>query len=115
MARVPVDATAFAHRTSPIMVNVVAIFERPDEGEVHGPWVDGFAGASISATTERTSTSSATRARSGPRGVPGRHVGSPAADQGTLRPDEPVPSQPEHPAGRRMNDRALGESTGSRH
>jgi FAD/FMN-containing dehydrogenase len=45
MARVPVDATAFAHRTSPIMVNVVAIFERPDESEVHGPWVDGFARA----------------------------------------------------------------------
>jgi len=45
MARVPVDATAFAHRTSPIMVNVVAIFERPDESDVHGPWVDGFAGA----------------------------------------------------------------------
>jgi FAD/FMN-containing dehydrogenase len=45
MARVPVDATAFAHRTSPIMVNVVAIFERPDENEVHGPWVDAFAGA----------------------------------------------------------------------
>ena len=73
---VPVDATAFAHRTSPIMVNVVAIFERPDESEVHGPWVDGFAGASISATTERTSTSSATRVRSGsarrtraPRGI----------------------------------------------
>jgi FAD/FMN-containing dehydrogenase len=45
MARVPVDATAFAHRTSPIMVNVVAIFERRDESEVHDPWVDGFAGA----------------------------------------------------------------------
>jgi FAD/FMN-containing dehydrogenase len=45
MARVPVAATAFAHRTSPIMVNVVAIFERPDENEVHGPWVDAFAGA----------------------------------------------------------------------
>jgi len=45
MARVPVDATAFAHRTSPIMVNVVAIFGRPDESEVHGPWVEGFAGA----------------------------------------------------------------------
>src|SRR5215218_9760169 len=45
MARVPVDATAFAHRTSPIMVNVVAIFERPEENEVHGPWVDGLAGA----------------------------------------------------------------------
>lgn len=45
MARVPVDATAFAHRQSPIMVNVAALFERPDEGEVHGPWVDGFAAA----------------------------------------------------------------------
>ncbi|MGH8940305.1 MAG: BBE domain-containing protein, partial [Actinomycetes bacterium] len=45
MARVPVDATAFAHRTSPIMVNVAAIFERPDEIEVHGPWVEGFANA----------------------------------------------------------------------
>ena len=45
MARVPVDATAFAHRQSRIMVNVVAIFERPDEREVHGPWVDAFAGA----------------------------------------------------------------------
>jgi FAD/FMN-containing dehydrogenase len=45
MARVPVDATAFAHRTSPIMVNVAAIFERPDEIEVHGPWVEVFAGA----------------------------------------------------------------------
>jgi FAD/FMN-containing dehydrogenase len=45
MARVPVDATAFAHRQSPIMVNVAAIFERPDEIEVHGPWVEGFANA----------------------------------------------------------------------
>jgi FAD/FMN-containing dehydrogenase len=45
MARVPVDATAFAHRQSPIMVNVAALFERPDESEVHGPWVEAFAGA----------------------------------------------------------------------
>ena len=45
MARVPVDATAFAHRRSPIMVNVAALFERPDESEVHGPWVEAFAGA----------------------------------------------------------------------
>jgi FAD/FMN-containing dehydrogenase len=27
------------------MVNIAAIFERPDENEVHGPWVDAFAGA----------------------------------------------------------------------
>jgi FAD/FMN-containing dehydrogenase len=45
MARVPVDATAFAHRQSPIMVNVAALFERPEESEEHGPWVEAFAGA----------------------------------------------------------------------
>ena len=43
MARVPVDATAFAHRQSRIMVNCAAVYERPDEIEVHGPWVEGFA------------------------------------------------------------------------
>jgi len=31
MARVPVDATAFAHRRSRIMVNVAALYERPDQ------------------------------------------------------------------------------------
>jgi FAD/FMN-containing dehydrogenase len=45
MARVPADATAFAHRQSKIMVNVAAIFERPDEVAVHGPWVEAFAAA----------------------------------------------------------------------
>jgi FAD/FMN-containing dehydrogenase len=45
MARVPVDATAFAHRTNPIMVNVAALYERPDEIAVHGPWVAAFAAA----------------------------------------------------------------------
>jgi len=45
MARVPADATAFAHRKSRIMVNVAAIYERPDEAEVHEPWVAAFAAA----------------------------------------------------------------------
>jgi hypothetical protein len=45
MARVPVDATAFAHRRSRIMVNVAAVYERPDEAAVHEPWVTGFAAA----------------------------------------------------------------------
>ena len=31
MARVPADATAFAHRASRIMVNVAALYESPDE------------------------------------------------------------------------------------
>jgi FAD/FMN-containing dehydrogenase len=45
MARVPVEATAFAHRNSEIMVNIAALYERPDEVAVHGPWVEGFAAA----------------------------------------------------------------------
>jgi hypothetical protein len=45
MARVPVDATAFAHRRSRIMVNVAAIYERPEQAAVYEPWVEEFAGA----------------------------------------------------------------------
>jgi FAD/FMN-containing dehydrogenase len=45
MARVPADATAFAHRSSRIMVNVAALYERPDEAAVHEPWMSGFAAA----------------------------------------------------------------------
>jgi FAD/FMN-containing dehydrogenase len=45
MARVPVQATAFAHRKSRIMVNVAALCERPDQVAVYEPWVNGFAAA----------------------------------------------------------------------
>jgi FAD/FMN-containing dehydrogenase len=39
MARVPADATAFAHRDSRIMVNVGAMYEQPDERSDHESWV----------------------------------------------------------------------------
>jgi FAD/FMN-containing dehydrogenase len=45
MARVPSDATAFAHRGRRIMVNVAALYERPDEAAAHEAWVAGFAAA----------------------------------------------------------------------
>src|SRR5215212_1452635 len=45
MARVPADATAFAHRSSRIMANVAALYERPDEAAVYEPWVNDFAAA----------------------------------------------------------------------
>jgi len=45
MARVPADATAFAHRASRIMVNVAALYERPDEKAIHEAWVTDFAAA----------------------------------------------------------------------
>jgi len=45
MARVPAEATAFAHRGRRIMVNVAALYERPDEKATHEAWVTGFAAA----------------------------------------------------------------------
>ena len=45
MARVPVDATAFAHRTSRIMVNVAALYERPEQAAAYEPWVNSFVAA----------------------------------------------------------------------
>jgi hypothetical protein len=43
MASVPADATAFAHRQSRMMLNVVAMYERPEEHDGHEAWVDGLA------------------------------------------------------------------------
>lgn len=45
VARVPAAATAFAHRQRRIMVNVAALYERPDEKAVHEAWVSDFAAA----------------------------------------------------------------------
>jgi FAD/FMN-containing dehydrogenase len=44
-ARVPTDATAYAHRQSRIMVNVAALFGTPEEAPEHEPWVVGLADA----------------------------------------------------------------------
>ena len=44
-ARVRVDATAYAHRQSRIMVNVAALFESPEQAPEHEPWVVGLADA----------------------------------------------------------------------
>jgi FAD/FMN-containing dehydrogenase len=43
VARVPVEATAFAHRRRRIMVTVAAVYEHPEEEAVHKPWVTDFA------------------------------------------------------------------------
>jgi FAD/FMN-containing dehydrogenase len=44
-ARVPVNATAYAHRQSRIMVNVAAVFGNPAEAPEHEPWVTSLADA----------------------------------------------------------------------
>jgi len=45
MARVPSDATAFAHREQRIMVNVGAVYEQPEEAVVHEAWAGELAAA----------------------------------------------------------------------
>jgi FAD/FMN-containing dehydrogenase len=45
MARVPVDATSFAHRHSSLMVNVAAFYDGPADRAVRQAWVEGFAAA----------------------------------------------------------------------
>jgi FAD binding domain/Berberine and berberine like len=44
VARVPADATAYAHRDSRIMVNVAALYQQPEERPAHEAWVHGLAG-----------------------------------------------------------------------
>ncbi len=45
MARVPAEATAFAHRASRIMVNVASFYEGPQDRMVREAWVSEFAAA----------------------------------------------------------------------
>jgi len=45
MARVAVDATAYAHRRSAIMVSVAGLYDGPDEAAGQDAWVDEFADA----------------------------------------------------------------------
>jgi FAD/FMN-containing dehydrogenase len=45
MARVPAQATAFAHRRSRIMVNLAAFYDGPADQAVRQAWVDEFAAA----------------------------------------------------------------------
>ncbi|HEY6609432.1 MAG TPA: FAD-binding oxidoreductase [Candidatus Limnocylindria bacterium] len=40
IARVPAEATAYAHRSSPIMVNIAALYEGPDDRAPKQAWVD---------------------------------------------------------------------------
>ena len=45
MARVPADATAFAHRSSRILVNLATLYAKPEEKSTHEAWVNQFIAA----------------------------------------------------------------------
>ena len=64
LARVPNDATAFAHRDRGLFVNVAAMYADEREKETHDTWVDGLAELPRQGTVPAaTSASSATRTR----------------------------------------------------
>jgi FAD/FMN-containing dehydrogenase len=42
MARVPADATAFAHRDARVLVTMIAGFEDPAEASVHEAWIQSY-------------------------------------------------------------------------
>jgi FAD/FMN-containing dehydrogenase len=45
MARVPQDATAFAHRKANLMINIAAMYDRPEERPQHEAWASSIAKA----------------------------------------------------------------------
>jgi hypothetical protein len=98
MSRVPADATAFAHRASRIMVNVAALYRPSDHASVHERWVDAFADELRQDDAGAYVNFLATKARNGsvPRIQAPR--GSSRVREAPLRPHEPVPPEPEHPA-----------------
>jgi FAD/FMN-containing dehydrogenase len=51
MARVPAEATAFAHRRSRIMVNLAAFYDGPEDQAVRQAWLDEFAAALLQGDT----------------------------------------------------------------
>jgi hypothetical protein len=45
VARVPADATAYAHRANRVMVNVAAFYDGPEDRVVRAAWVEGLVAA----------------------------------------------------------------------
>ena len=45
IARVPAEATAYAHRSAPIMVNVAAFYTTPEDRVTQTRWVDDYMAA----------------------------------------------------------------------
>ena len=101
MARVPSDATAFVHRDAKVMVAVLDPYEDPSTKDVQVAWVEALHEALAPNCGRRVLELPRARGRGpDPRGLRRPDVPAPVADQAPLRPDEPVPPQPEHPARR---------------
>ena len=69
-------------------------------GPIREAWVDGLRGGARPGRRRRLRQLPRRRGPgAGPGGLPGRDLGPARGGQAPLRPDQPVPPQPEHPAG----------------
>ena len=101
MARVPADATAFAHRDRRILANVVAMYAQPEERAEHAGLGRRPRERAEPGRPGRLRGLPRRRGRGArPRGLPGLDVGAAGGGEGRLRPGEPLPAEPERPAGR---------------
>ena len=101
IARVPVEATAYAHRKSRIMVNVAAFYAGEEDRPIREAWVEELSGALHQGDDGAYVNFLGERGRGpAPSGVPGSHLGPPGSGEGTLRPGQRLPAQPQRaPAG----------------
>ena len=82
------------------MVNVAAIYGTLDEASVHEEWVTQFAAALRQSDEGAYVNFVGDEGEAGVRAAyPGDDVGPPRGDQAPVRPEQPLPAQPEHPAG----------------
>ena len=87
VARVPADATAFAHRERRMMANVAAVHGQPERADLHEAWASEFAAALRSRRYGRLRQLPGRRRRGArPRGLSGGDVGPARSGQGALRP-----------------------------
>ena len=98
-ARVPSEATAFAHRERRLMVNVAAVYVSPEEDPVHRAWAEGTAAAlrrgDDGAYVNFLGDEGAERVRAA---YPGSTWDRLAEVKRALRPGERLPAEPERPA-----------------
>ena len=99
MARVPADATAFAHRDATVMVAIITPFEDPAERPIHGPGrrpTSRRCGpGSIGVYSNFLEAEGEGRIR---EAYPGATYARLAEVKRQYDPTQPVPPQPEHPS-----------------
>ena len=101
MARVPSDATAFAHRQQRVLVNVAAFYNGSDDRPRRDVWTAEFAAALDQGQKRHVRRLCERRRRTAsPSGLSGVDVGPARGRQGALRSVERFQTQSQHPAGR---------------